>query len=71
MQINNSKKQIKECIEFCPDLRLLHHILFSLKDDKRLIGKQEQVRIRTLMKRVKSYIASSRSRNWCSSFSSV
>ena len=32
VQIKNSKKQIKECIEFCPDLRLLHHILFSLKD---------------------------------------
>ncbi len=63
MQIKNSKKQIVECTQFCPDLRMLHNVLFSVKDAKALKDPKEKVRLRTLMKRIKTYIAGCSARN--------
>ena len=68
IRVKNSKKQIQECTKFCPDLRLLHNILFSLKDAKILNTNTERTRIRALMNRIKSHIRSNRSRSSVPSF---
>ena len=54
-ELKNSKRQLQECISFHPDLSHVHNLLFKIKDNESL-NKNEKVRIRTLMKKIKLFV---------------
>ena len=54
-QIKNSKKQVQEALLFSPDLRELHNRLFAIKDCVKF-DRKENIRIRTLMRKIKTHV---------------